>query len=78
MPPPLNPTLRGMLWMAVTGVLFIVLNTTMKWLAHDLDPWLVGFLRYLMGVLVILPPALRLGLRELATIYRIQTLITCM
>ena len=65
MPPPLNPTLRGMLWMAVTGVLFIVLNTTMKWLAHDLDPWLVGFLRYLMGVLVILPPALRLGLREL-------------
>jgi drug/metabolite transporter (DMT)-like permease len=65
MPPPLNPTLRGMLWMAVTGVLFIVLNTTMKWLAHDLDPWLVGFLRYLVGVLVILPPALRLGLREL-------------
>jgi len=65
MPPPLNPTVRGMLWMAVTGVLFIVLNTTMKWLAHDLDPWLVGFLRYLMGVLVILPPALRLGLREL-------------
>jgi drug/metabolite transporter (DMT)-like permease len=65
MPPPLNPTLRGMLWMAVTGVLFIVLNTTMKWLAHDLDPWLVGFLRYLIGVLAILPPALRLGLREL-------------
>jgi len=62
---PRNPTVRGMLWMAVTGVLFIVLNTTMKWLAHDLDPWLVGFLRYLMGVLVILPPALRLGLREL-------------
>jgi len=60
-----NPTVRGMLWMAATGVLFIVLNTTMKWLAHDLDPWLVGFLRYLMGVLVILPPALRLGLREL-------------
>ena len=62
---PLNPTVRGMLWMAATGVLFIVLNTTMKWLAHDLDPWLVGFLRYVMGVLVILPPALRLGLRAL-------------
>jgi drug/metabolite transporter (DMT)-like permease len=62
---PLSPTVRGMLWMAVTGVLFILLNTTMKWLTHDLDPWLVGFLRYLMGVLVILPPALRLGLRAL-------------
>jgi len=63
--PPLSPTVRGMLWMVATGLLFIVLNTTMKRLAHDLDPWLVGFLRYLMGVLVILPPALRLGLRAL-------------
>jgi len=64
-PGPLSPTVRGMLWMAVTGLLFTVLNTTMKRLAHDLDPWLVGFLRYFMGVLVILPPALRLGLRAL-------------
>jgi drug/metabolite transporter (DMT)-like permease len=63
--PPLSPTVRGMLWMVATGLLFIVLNTTMKRLAHDLDPWLVGFLRYFMGVLVILPPALRLGLRAL-------------
>ena len=62
---PRSPTVRGMLWMVATGLLFTVLNTTMKQLAHDLDPWLVGFLRYLMGALVILPPALRLGLRAL-------------
>lgn len=61
----LHPTVRGMLWMVATGLLFTVLNTTMKSLAHELDPWLVGFLRYLFGVLVILPAALRLGLREL-------------
>jgi drug/metabolite transporter (DMT)-like permease len=54
-----------MLWMVATGALFIVLNTLMKRLAQDLDPWLVGFLRYLMGAIVMLPPALRLGARAL-------------
>jgi len=54
-----------MLWMAATGVLFTVLNATMKKLSHDLDPWLVGFLRYLLGALVMLAPALRLGARAL-------------
>jgi drug/metabolite transporter (DMT)-like permease len=56
------PVVRGMLWMAATGLLFIILNTIMKQLTHEgLDPWLVGFLRYLMGALVMLGPALRLG-----------------
>jgi drug/metabolite transporter (DMT)-like permease len=59
------PTVRGMLWMAATGVLFTLLNATMKKLAHELDPWLVGFLRYLLGALVVLAPALRHGLRAL-------------
>lgn len=50
-----------MLWMAATGLLFTVLNAVMKKLAHELDPWLVGFLRYLLGALVMLAPVLRLG-----------------
>jgi drug/metabolite transporter (DMT)-like permease len=54
-----------MLWMAASGALFTVLNAIMKMLAHELDPWLVGFLRYLLGALVMLPPALRLGLGAL-------------
>jgi len=54
-----------MLWMAATGVIFVILNTVMKKLSHELHPWLVGFLRYLMGAIVILPPALRLGLGAL-------------
>jgi drug/metabolite transporter (DMT)-like permease len=53
-----------MLWMAATGILFTLLNSTMKKLAHELDPWLVGFLRYLLGAAVMLAPALRLGVRE--------------
>lgn len=43
------PVVRGMLWMAATGLIFIVMNTIMKWLSQDLDPWLVGFLRYQIG-----------------------------
>jgi len=60
-----SPVVRGMLWMAATGFLFIVLNTIMKRLSHELDPWLVGFLRYLMGAAVMLAPASRLGARAL-------------
>lgn len=63
--PALSPVVRGMLWMVATGVLFTLLNSIMKKLSHELDPWLVGFLRYLLGALVMLAPALRFGVREL-------------
>ena len=56
-----TPVVRGMLWMAATGFIFILLNAIMKKLSHELDPWLVGFLRYLLGAMVMLAPALRLG-----------------
>ena len=59
------PTVRGMLWMVATGVLFVLLNSTMKLLSEGLDPWLVGFLRYVLGTMIILVPALRFGVREL-------------
>jgi len=59
------PVVRGMLWMAATGLIFIVMNTIMKRLSQDLDPWLVGFLRYLLGAFVMLGPALILGPRGL-------------
>jgi drug/metabolite transporter (DMT)-like permease len=65
MTPTPAPIVRGMLWMAATGLLFVVMNTIMKWLSQDLDPWLVGFLRYLLGAAVMLGPALRLGARAL-------------
>jgi len=60
-----TPTVRGMLWMAAAGALFTLLNATMKKLALEIDPWLVGFLRYLLGGMIMLVPALRLGAREL-------------
>jgi drug/metabolite transporter (DMT)-like permease len=61
----LHPTVRGTLWMAATGFLFTVLNVTMKKLSHELDPWLVGFLRYFMGVVLLLPAMAGNGLAGL-------------
>jgi drug/metabolite transporter (DMT)-like permease len=55
------PVVRGMLWMAATGFIFVVMNTIMKWLSIGLDPWLVGFLRYLLGAFVMVLPVVRLG-----------------
>jgi drug/metabolite transporter (DMT)-like permease len=63
----LPAALRGMLWMAASGALFAALNTLMKWLAHDLDPWVVGFLRNLFGFVVLLPIAFRLGWSRMRT-----------
>ena len=54
-----------MLWMAASGALFTLLSASMKKLSLELDPWLVGFLRYLLGGFVMLLPALHLGVREL-------------
>ena len=54
-----------MLWMVATGILFTLLNAIMKRLSQELDPWLVGLLRYVLGTTVILAPALRFGVREL-------------
>lgn len=58
----LNPALRGMLWTMVAGFIFIQLNTLMRVLAIQLDPFQAMFLRYLFGALVMLPLVLRSGL----------------
>ena len=59
--PVASATLRGMLWMVASGVLFTLLNTILKRLSLEMDPWLVGFLRYSIGAAVILAPVLRQG-----------------
>ena len=58
----LSPTVRGLMWAAASGALFCVLNATMRGLALHLHPMQVQFLRYLFGVLVMLPLVLRGGL----------------
>jgi drug/metabolite transporter (DMT)-like permease len=55
-----------MLWMTATGLLFTVLNAILKKVSHELDPWLVGWLRYALGALVVLAAVLRAGAARLA------------
>jgi drug/metabolite transporter (DMT)-like permease len=58
----LDPNVRALAWSVTAGLLFIILNSLMRGLALQLDPYQVQFLRYLMGVLVMLPLMLRAGL----------------
>ncbi len=54
---------RGMLWVALSGLLFSCLNATMGNITLSLDPFESQFLRYLFGVLVMLPWVWRQGLK---------------
>jgi len=58
----LDATTRGLLWSTAAGVVFILLNTLMRALALTMDPFQAQFLRYLFGMLVLLPLVARAGL----------------
>jgi drug/metabolite transporter (DMT)-like permease len=46
---------RGLIWAAVAGLLFTFLNVLMRLLAMRIDPFQTQFLRYVFGLLVLLP-----------------------
>ena len=58
----LDPTVRGLLWSVAAGLTFVMLNTLMRGLTLQLDPFQTQFLRYLFGLLVMLPLIARSGL----------------
>ena len=58
----LDPTVRGLMWSAAAGLTFVVLNTIMRSLSLQLDPFQTQFLRYVFGLLVMVPLVLRGGL----------------
>ena len=41
----LTPAIRGMIWMAIAGLVFTFLNTIMKYMSASLAPIQIGFLR---------------------------------
>lgn len=55
---------RGMAWMVTGGLLFSVLNTIARQLTLHLDVYQSQFLRYLFGLLVIVPWVFREGWRK--------------
>ena len=58
----LDPTVKGMLWAILAGLLFCQLNVLMRLMATALNPFETQFLRYFFGVLVLTPLVLRGGL----------------
>ncbi len=61
----LPPTLKGMLWSAAAGAIFVMLNALMRKLSLELSAFQTQFLRYLMGLVVMMPLVLRAGLASL-------------
>ena len=58
----LPANLRGILWVALSGVLFALLNVFTLIPSQHLNSVVMAFLRYLFGALFLLPVVLRLGL----------------
>ncbi|MFI4998952.1 MAG: DMT family transporter [Reyranellales bacterium] len=57
----LPPNLRGILWVASSGVLFALLNVFTLIPAHHLNSYVLAFLRYSFGSLFLVPIFFRLG-----------------
>lgn len=62
----MSPTMRGICWAVAAGIQFSLLNTIARKMTLELPPMQAQFLRYLMGLLVMLPLMLRQGLRAYA------------
>jgi drug/metabolite transporter (DMT)-like permease len=58
----LPANLRGILWVALSGVLFALLNVFTLIPSHHLNSFVMAFLRYFFGSLFLLPIVMRLGL----------------
>ena len=60
----LPPAWQAIWWMVMGGVMFSMLNTIARFMALQMDPFEAQFLRYLCGLLVILPLVLRSGMSQ--------------
>jgi drug/metabolite transporter (DMT)-like permease len=58
------PSLRGILWVGISGVLFALLNVFTLIPAQHLNPYVMAFLRYFFGSLFLLPVIWRLGFQR--------------
>ncbi|WP_422000711.1 DMT family transporter [Reyranella sp.] len=67
----LSPNLRGILWVALSGLVFALLNVFTLIPARHLNPYTMAFLRYFFGALFLLPLVMRLGLARSLTTNRI-------
>ena len=59
----LAPGTRAMFWAASAGFIFCLLNATLRSLSLQVDPFQAQFLRYVFGLVVLMPIALKVGLK---------------
>ena len=55
------PNLRGILWVGLSGLLFALLNVFTLIPSQHLNSYVMAFLRYFAGTLILLPLVLRTG-----------------
>jgi drug/metabolite transporter (DMT)-like permease len=60
----LAPNLRGILWVGMSGVLFALLNVFTLIPSQHLNPYVMAFMRYFFGTLMLIPIVLKLGLHR--------------
>ena len=58
----LPPNLRGILWVGMSGLLFSLLNVFTLIPAQHLNSYVMAFLRYCAGTLILMPLIFRIGL----------------
>ncbi len=58
------PVVQGMFWVALSGFIFSVLNALLRALSQQLPTGQAQFLRYLAGVIVMMPLLFRYGLKH--------------
>jgi drug/metabolite transporter (DMT)-like permease len=67
----LPANLRGILWSALAGILFALLNVFTLIPAQHLNPYVMAFLRYLFGTMFLVPIVLRLGVHRTMRTHRL-------
>ncbi len=58
---PASATLKGIGWMLLTGLLFVAVTGIVRHLGSDMNPIQAAFIRYAVGLLLLLPVFLRLS-----------------
>ncbi|TMJ23028.1 MAG: DMT family transporter, partial [Alphaproteobacteria bacterium] len=60
----LPPNMRGILWVGLSGMLFALLNVFTLIPSQHLNPYVMAFMRYFFGTLMLVPIVMKLGLHR--------------
>jgi drug/metabolite transporter (DMT)-like permease len=67
----LSPNLRGILWVGMSGVAFALLNVFTLIPSQHLNPYVMAFMRYFFGTLMLAPIVMKLGVHRAMSTHRL-------